>query len=47
MKVSTENDNNVGYEKNYDCGRQYAFKKEKKIETFTYHNNFYHKFVRW
>ena len=26
MKVSTENDNNFGYEKNYDCGRQYVFK---------------------
>ena len=26
MKVSTENDNNFGYEKKYDCGRQYAFK---------------------
>jgi hypothetical protein len=25
MKVSTENDNNIGYEKNYDCGRQYPF----------------------
>ena len=26
MKVSTENGNNVGYENNYDFGRQYAFK---------------------
>ena len=25
MKVSTENDKNFGYEKNYDFGRQYAF----------------------
>jgi hypothetical protein len=26
MKVSTENDNNFGYEKKTDCGRQYPFK---------------------
>ena len=25
MKISTGNDNNIGYEKKYDCGRQYAF----------------------
>ena len=28
MKVSTEIDNNFGYEKNYAAGRQYPFKAE-------------------
>jgi len=31
MKVSTENDNNFGYEKNYGCGRQYAFKRHNNL----------------
>jgi hypothetical protein len=30
MKVNTENDNNFGYEKNYDFGRQYAFNIQYK-----------------
>ena len=30
MKVSTENNNNFGYEKNYDCGRQYPFNLQIK-----------------
>ena len=34
MKVSTENDNNFGYEKNYDCGRQYPFKWKYLIQKF-------------
>ena len=34
MKVSTENDNNFGYEKNYDCGRQYPFNINDKFSSY-------------
>jgi hypothetical protein len=43
MKVSTGYDNNVGYEKITIVVDNMPLRKKKKIETFTYHNNFYHK----
>ena len=32
MKVSTENDNNFGYEKNYDFSRQYPFNDTGEVK---------------
>jgi hypothetical protein len=38
MKVSTEKDNNFGYEKNYDFVRQYAFKKVSSVDKIQHVN---------
>jgi hypothetical protein len=41
MKVSTEIDNNFGYEKNYAAGRQYPFKMfHYSIKTFKLHTDY-------